>query len=84
MAFESGQLAANAILLHLTELRRGSAFDCLARTYQTSYRRKFDSRLRISGLLRRAAYLPQTAEAAIAFFGASDRLRKIAARATRT
>jgi len=84
MAFESGELAATVILSHLEGLKSGAAFASLAQDYRRGYKRRFGSRLRISALLRRAAYLPYAAQVAITFFGASDRLRKQTARATRS
>jgi flavin-dependent dehydrogenase len=83
MAFESGELASTVIPPHLEELKRG-AFALLAQDYRTRYKRKFASRMRIAGLLRRAAYLPYAAQAAITVFGVSDRLRRKTARATRS
>ncbi|MGH9932352.1 MAG: NAD(P)/FAD-dependent oxidoreductase [Pyrinomonadaceae bacterium] len=83
MALESGQVAAEMIARHLGLLRQGSGFESLATDYRTEYRRRFDSRLRVSGLLRRAAFFPHLAEAAILLFGTSSRLRRKLARATR-
>jgi flavin-dependent dehydrogenase len=83
MAFETGEIAAQAILNCLSELRANTSFDDLAREYQSQYRKKFDSRLRICNLLRRAAFTPGLAEAAILCFGASARVRRRVARATR-
>jgi flavin-dependent dehydrogenase len=77
MAFESGELVAQAILRHNWDL-----FSDLANDYTASYRRTFDSRLRICGLLRRAAFSPNLAEIGIAICGASERLRGRLARAT--
>ena len=78
MAFESGELAAQTILRH-----QNSSFAALADDYTSSYRRAFDSRLRICGLLRHAAFSPRLAELGIAICGASDRFRSRLARATR-
>jgi flavin-dependent dehydrogenase len=78
MAFESGELVAQAILRHKTD-----PFAVLAVGYTASYRQTFDSRLRICGLLRRAAFSPRLAELGIAICGASDHLRTRLARATR-
>jgi hypothetical protein len=64
-------------------LRQGRGFESLVSDYAAEYRRRFDSRLRVSGLLRRAAFFPHLAEAAIVFFGASSSLRRKLARATR-
>jgi menaquinone-9 beta-reductase len=78
MALESGELAAQVILRHQTDPVRGLEAD-----YTVNYRRTFDSRLRISGLLRRAAFSPRLAELFIAICGASERLRNRLARSTR-
>jgi flavin-dependent dehydrogenase len=83
MALESGEVAAATIRRHLLRLRHGSGFELLARDYQTEYLRRFESRLRVSGLLRRAAFVPHLDEAAIFLFGASSHLRRKLARATR-
>ena len=81
MALESGAVAAQAIVDHRKSLR--TSFPELARQYRLSYGRAFNSRLRVSGLLRRAAFVPRLAEAAMFCFGASDRLRRKVAQATR-
>ena len=83
MALEGGQLAAEVLSRHLLLLDRDAAFDSLSNDYRTEYSQKFDSRLRVSGLLRRAAFVPHMDEAAILLFGASGRLRRKLARATR-
>jgi flavin-dependent dehydrogenase len=83
MALESGEVAAATIYRHLSRLRHGSGFELLARDFQTEYLRRFESRLRVSGLLRRAAFVPHLDEAAIFLFGASSHLRRKLARATR-
>lgn len=78
MAFESGELVAQTILR-----RTGHDFASLAADYTASYRRAFDSRLRICGLLRHAAFSPRLAELGIAICGANERFRHRLARATR-
>ena len=83
MALESGQVAAEAIARSLSQLRRGSGFESLATKYEAEYQRRFASRLRVSGLLRRAAFFPNLAEAAILLSGTSSTLRRKLARATR-
>jgi len=83
MALESGQVAADTIAASLTRLRQGSGFESLASNYRAEYRRRFASRLRVSGLLRRAAFFPNLAEAAIVLTGTSSTLRRKLARATR-
>jgi len=83
MALESGQVAAEVISRHLPRLRRGNGFESLASEYRTEYGRRFDSRLRVAGLLRRAAFFPHLADAAILLSGASSGLRRKLARSTR-
>ena len=78
MAFESGELAAQTIVRHQT-----ASFAGLADAYTASYNQTFAPRLRICGLLRRAAFSPRLAELGIAICGASERLRNRLARATR-
>ncbi len=84
MALESGQLAAEAITRQLAGLRRDHGFESLANVYEREYSRRFHSRLRVSGLLRRAAFVPYLDEAAILFLRHSSRLRRKLARATRS
>jgi flavin-dependent dehydrogenase len=83
MALESGAVAAEAILDNGAGLDLEDEFKELADSYQRCYSRAFNSRLRVSGLLRRAAFVPRLAEAAMIFFGVSDRLRRKVAQATR-
>jgi flavin-dependent dehydrogenase len=83
IALESGELAAQSITNQLEQLRRGASFATLARDYRAKYGKKFNSRLRTCSLLRRAAFVPSLAEAAILFFGTSARLRRKVARTTR-
>jgi menaquinone-9 beta-reductase len=78
MAFESGELVARVIL----RFPYGSSAK-LETDYTASYRRAFDSRLRICGLLRRAAFSPRLAELGIAICGTSERFRNRLARSTR-
>jgi flavin-dependent dehydrogenase len=83
MALESGQVAAETIARSLSQVRQGRGFELLAHKYRAEYRRRFASRLRVSGLLRRAAFFPNLAEAAILLSGTSSSLRRKLARATR-
>ena len=80
MALESGELSAGVIMRHRNELSGES----LGVEYTKAYVRKFDSRLRISGLLRRAAFKPRLAGLGIALCGVSEHLRNRIARATRS
>jgi flavin-dependent dehydrogenase len=83
MALESGEVAASVIMDHLQSLQQGAPFAALARDYRIIYRQRFAARLRVCALLRRAAFVPRLAEASMLLFGASDRLRRALARATR-
>jgi menaquinone-9 beta-reductase len=80
MALESGELAAEVILRHRDSL----ATKTLADDYTSAYNEKFHSRLRLCGLLRRAAFRPRLTEWGVAVFGASERFRNRVARATRS
>jgi flavin-dependent dehydrogenase len=81
MAFESGELAAETILYHR---RESNADEKLAADYVQRYRMRFGSRLRICGLLRRAAFNCRLTELGVTIFGASERFRNRVARATRS
>ena len=92
MALEGGELAARAVAGWLArggeDLARGSqnvnTYASLAREYRAAYAARFDSRLRLCGLLRRAALAPTAlAELSVLALGASDALRRRLARATR-
>ena len=83
MALESGEVAAQTIIKHLERLKTGSSFVAFAREYQWQYYDRFNSRLRVCGMLRRVAFVPWLAEAAILCFSASTHLRHRIASATR-
>lgn len=85
MALESGELAAQVISDWQPFARRERRdFDALAREYTTRYAARFDARLRLCGLLRRAAFAPPAlTEAAALALNASAHLRHKLARATR-
>jgi flavin-dependent dehydrogenase len=84
MAFESGELAAQVIAKHKNTLKTHDGIAALAEDYANQYRKKFDSRLRICGLLRRAAFIPRLTEWGVAIFAASERFRNRVVRATRS
>jgi flavin-dependent dehydrogenase len=84
MALESGDLAAGVIGDHLEAIRGGVAFGALEVSYRAAYKARFDSRLRVCSMIRRAAFIPGLAQMAIGVFGASDRLRRRVSRATRS
>jgi flavin-dependent dehydrogenase len=82
MALEGGELAARAVSNWLA--RGGEDFDEIARDYRRAYASRFDARLRLCGLLRRAALAPTAlAEVSVVALGASAALRRCLARATR-
>jgi flavin-dependent dehydrogenase len=85
MALESGELAARTVARHLDRRRSGkdNEFELLRHDYRALYAERFNARLRVCALLRRAAFVPGLAEAAILAFGASDYVRRRLARATR-
>ncbi len=83
MALESGELAGHIIADHL----RGPATNNLGElsaNYEAAYKRRFDSRLRVCSMMRRAAFTPGIAALAIHLFGLSDRVRHVVARETRS
>jgi flavin-dependent dehydrogenase len=86
MALEGGRLAASAVARWLASEAGGGGADFapLARRYRADYSARFDARLRLCGLLRRAALAPAAlAEAAVVALSASAGLRRRLARATR-
>lgn len=83
MALESGAVVAKTITESRDCLSNKAMFCEIASRYRSHYEEAFDSRLRVSGWLRRAAFIPRLAETAIICFGASESLRRNFARATR-
>ncbi|HWW76759.1 MAG TPA: FAD-dependent oxidoreductase [Pyrinomonadaceae bacterium] len=89
MALEGGELAARAVAGWLSRAggdfaRDGDDYASLALDYRASYAARFDARLRLCGLLRRAALAPTAlAEVGVLALGASETLRRRLARATR-
>ena len=80
MALESGELAADVISRHRTELDER----VLGSDYAAEYDKRFDSRLRLCAWLRRAAFSPRLAGLGIAVCGASKQFRNRLVRATRS
>lgn len=84
MALESGELAAASAVRWLDRsAQKPLPFDSLSSDYRARYLKRFSARLRVCALLRRAAFVPGFAEAAILACGASSHLRRRLARATR-
>jgi menaquinone-9 beta-reductase len=78
MALESAELLAGCAR------EQSVSSPDLARVYGRLHARKFRNRLTASAVLRRAAFMPKLAAAAIAATGASDLLRERLAKATRS
>ena len=78
MALESSEVLAEVLNKY------GLSSPVIATAYDRAHARKFRNRLVASSVLRRAAFMPRLATAAIAVTGASDRLREKLARATRS
>ena len=76
MAFESAEILAWAIAEH-------SAAKIVAERYKIAHARKFQKRLYVCSLMRRAAFAPRLAGALISALSISNFPRKILARATR-
>lgn len=82
MALEGGALAAEVVSRWLA--RGADEFDEVARDYRRAYASRFDARLRLCGMLRRAALAPAAlAEVSVVALNASERLRRRLAVATR-
>ncbi|PYJ52811.1 MAG: hypothetical protein DME82_15585 [Verrucomicrobia bacterium] len=84
MALESGELAASVIADRLDGIRDATQVSELETQYRSAYQRRFDSRLRLCSIIRRAAFVPGLAELAIRFFGLSKLVRRKVTRATRS
>ena len=78
MALESAELLAECTGEY------GVFASDLGEVYARAHVRKFRNRLTASAVLRRAAFMPRLAAAAITLTGASDRFRERLARATRS
>lgn len=83
MALESGELAARTIVRHLSQLGSDDSIDKLACDYRTQYDEMFGARLRVSALMRSAAFVPRLAELLIVLLSGSERARRFLARSTR-
>ncbi|HXG83981.1 MAG TPA: NAD(P)/FAD-dependent oxidoreductase [Pyrinomonadaceae bacterium] len=75
MALESAEILAQAITENTPQ--------SIAENYKTAHRRKFQNRLRVCSILRRAVFVPNFAKFAISALNLSARAREILARSTR-
>src|SRR5688500_164455 len=78
MAFESGELVAQTILR-----RQNDSLASVVSSYSEAYCRTFCARLRICGLLRRAAFSPRLADLGVSICGSSHRVLNLLFRAIR-
>jgi flavin-dependent dehydrogenase len=83
MALESGEAVAAAILNNISALQIGETSQ-IATEYCASHAALFNRRLRVSAFLRRAAFAPNLAAAAIQILSFSSAARQLLARATRS
>jgi flavin-dependent dehydrogenase len=77
MAFESAEIFAGVVM------RSSLDVDAIRREYDSAYRSKFTARLRLSSVLRRTAFMPRVATAAVSLLGISRNARRLIARSTR-
>jgi menaquinone-9 beta-reductase len=84
MALESGELAAETVSDYLNGAPNVRSLDALRRAYSNRYHATFNSRLRLCAFLRRAAFMPGVAAAAINIAGTSEVVRRKLALATRS
>jgi flavin-dependent dehydrogenase len=83
MALESGELVSAAIAPQLTVMNSDGALQTVGESYSEHYYARFNSRLRLCSMIRRAAFVPGFADLAIRFFGLSKSMRRRMASATR-
>jgi hypothetical protein len=83
MALENGELAAEVVGRFLSSSQTDEQFANIAEVYRKLYGERFNARLRVCSWLRRAAFVPGLADAAIRVAGANERLRRKLAMATR-
>lgn len=77
MAFESAEILAKLIA------ENQFAPDAIAANYKILHRRKFQSRLRVCSVMRRAAFVPDLAKIVITALSFSGKTRRFLARSTR-
>ncbi|HSK70422.1 MAG TPA: NAD(P)/FAD-dependent oxidoreductase [Pyrinomonadaceae bacterium] len=77
MALESAEILAKSIF------ENDFAPEKIAESYKILHRQRFQRRLRVCSVLRRLAFAPSLADAAISFLSLGKRPREILARATR-
>lgn len=83
MALESGEIAAQVVAHWLGHSGALLSLKRLASDYRSRYAERFNARLRVCSVLRRAAFVPRVAETMMLALGASARVRRRLARATR-
>jgi flavin-dependent dehydrogenase len=83
MALESGAIAAHSVARWLDSAAASPSYGGLASEYRRRYAERFNTRLRVCSVLRRAAFVPRLAEVMMLALGASAGARRRLARATR-
>lgn len=83
LALESSRIAADVISWEFSRAGKDLSFTRMAREYTLKYGQAFDRRLRISSMLRYAAFMPFVAETVIKGLALSEGLTRRIARATR-
>ena len=83
MALESGELVSAAVVAQLSRMDSDGALQTVGENYTEHYYARFNSRLRLCSMIRRAAFVPGFADLAIRFFGLSKSMRRRMASATR-
>lgn len=83
LALESAKIAAEIIPAHLSNKNVDTSLHSMATAYRRSYASALDRRLRISSLLRGAAFVPMLGEMAVRGLAMSQSLTRRLAGATR-
>jgi len=83
MALDSAETVARTIVRYRDKFNSENTIRGLTDSYLAEYSRRFSSRLRLCGFLRRAAFSPVLAESVIALCNISTRLKTVLARGTR-
>lgn len=83
LALESARIAAEVVAAHLSDANADRSLPALAAAYRKRYAVAMNRRLRISALLRRAAFVPMLGEIAVRGLTLNERLTCRLAGATR-
>ncbi len=78
MALESSEILADILA------NQDFSFDEIGENYKVFHKRKFQKRLRVCAVMRRLAFMPKLADAAVSLLSFGKKPREILARATRS